>query len=144
LERFSTTQIEQALDEGSAVSDIRLISIIDDDESVRESLRMLIDSVGFGSESFASAEEFMDSGRLTDSACLILDVKLPGKSGIDLQEQLNGMGCHIPIIFITAHANERTRTRALQAGAIGFLEKPFSIGVLLDVLHIAMSNVRND
>jgi FixJ family two-component response regulator len=131
-------------DEGSAVSDIQLISIIDDDESVRESIRMLIDSTGFESEGFASAEEFMNSGRLAASACLILDVQLPGKSGIDLQQQLNGMGYHIPIIFITAHANERTRKRALQAGAVGFLEKPFRSGILLDVLRSAMSNIRND
>lgn len=126
------------------MSGIPLISIIEDDESVRESIKMLIDATGFKAEGFASAEEFLDSGHLADSACLILDVRLPGKSGIDLQAQLNDMGVRIPIIFITAHANERTRTRALQAGAFGFLEKPFSIGTLLSVLHTAMSRMEDD
>jgi len=130
--------------EGTAVSGTSLIAIVEDDESVRESIKMLIDSTGLEAQGFGSAEEFMDAGHLAGWSCLILDVMLPGKSGIDLQAQLNDLGFRIPIIFITAHANDRTRKRAIQAGSLGFLEKPFTTEALLNVLHLAMLDMEND
>ena len=100
------------------------ISIVDDDASIREALKSLMRSVQFDVEAFASAEEFLASERLHDTACLILDVNLPGMSGFDLQNQLNSERRGIPIIFITAHADDASRQRALKGGAIDFLGKP--------------------
>jgi FixJ family two-component response regulator len=100
------------------------ISIVDDDASIREALKSLMRSVRFNVEAFASAEEFLASERLDDTACLILDVNLPGMSGFELQNQLNMEQRGIPIIFITANADEASRQRALKGGAIDFLGKP--------------------
>ncbi|MGB6945550.1 MAG: response regulator [Bryobacteraceae bacterium] len=108
----------------------RRISIVDDDASIREALKSLMRSVGFDVETFASAEAFLASERLDDTACLILDVSLPGMSGFELQNHLkleNHLklaGRPIPIIFITAHSDEASRERALKGGAIDFLSKP--------------------
>ena len=103
-----------------------VVSIVDDDPSVRESLKMLLESAEFDTEVFASAEEFLSAGRLGVSACLILDVRLPGISGIDLQNRLRADGHNITVIFITAHPDEHTRQLAMHAGAIRFFSKPFS------------------
>ena len=100
---------------------------------------MLIDSIGLEAKIFSSAEEFLDSGILADSTCLILDVQLPGMSGIELQAKLSDLGCQVPIIFITAHSNLMTRERALRAGAIQFLDKPFSSDALLSAIEAAQS-----
>ena len=114
------------------------VSIVDDDESVREALKSLLRSVGFGAEVFASAEEFLKSDRLKNTACLILDVRMPGMSGLELQEQLAAAHHKIPIIFITAHVSDReARNRALQAGAVDFLSKPFREEVLLKDVYAA-------
>jgi len=121
------------------VSDHPIISVVDDDQDVRESLEMLIDSIGLEAKIFSSAEEFLDSGILADSTCLILDVQLPGMSGIELQAKLSDLGCQVPIIFITAHSNLMTRERALRAGAIQFLDKPFSSDALLSAIEAAQS-----
>jgi FixJ family two-component response regulator len=102
----------------------RHISIVDDDASIREALKSLMRSVQVNADAFASAEEFLASERLNDTACLILDLKLPGMSGFDLQNHLNIERRGIPIIFITAHADEASRQRALEGGAIDFLSKP--------------------
>ena len=102
----------------------RRISIVDDDASIREALKSLMRSVQFDVAAFASAEEFLASERLNDTACLILDVNLPGMSGFELQSHLNIERRGIPIIFITAHADETSRQRALKGGAIDFLGKP--------------------
>lgn len=112
-----------------------LISVVDDDASMCKMLTRMIGSVGLSVAAFTSAEEFLRSGRLADSACLILDVDLPGMSGIDLQQQLNDSSQQIPIIFMSGQSDEKTRRQALSAGAAGFFKKPFSIDLLLDTIH---------
>jgi FixJ family two-component response regulator len=112
-----------------------LVSVVDDDASMCKMLTRMIGSVGLTVAAFTSAEEFLRSGKLADSACLILDVDLPGMSGIDLQRQLNDSSQHIPIIFISGQSDEKTRKRALNAGAAGFFKKPFSIDSLLDTIN---------
>jgi FixJ family two-component response regulator len=116
------------------VPDTSRISIVDDDASVREAIRGLLRSAGFEAEVFGSAEEFLTSGRLEDTRCLVLDVRMPGMSGIELQERLIASGHTVPIIFITAHADEDERARALDRGAVGCLRKPFSDDALLDAI----------
>jgi FixJ family two-component response regulator len=114
------------------------ISIVDDDASIREALKGLMRSVRFDVEAFASAEEFLASGRVADTACLILDVHLPGMNGFDLQNQLNVERRDIPVIFITAHADDASRERAMKAGAIEFLSKPVRRETLFKAIEIAM------
>jgi len=99
----------------------RIVAIVDDDASVRQSARRLMRSLGYRADAFGSAEEFLTSGRLADTACLILDVRMPGATGLQLQEQLIASGSTISIIFITAHGDEDARSRALELGAIDFL-----------------------
>ena len=115
-----------------------LVVIVDDDESIRDSLQSLTRSVGLRAEVFPSAEELLGSELLRETDCLILDVKMEGMSGIELQQRLNEMGSKIPIIFITAHYNERLRMEALKAGAVEFLGKPFSEEALLDSIDLAL------
>jgi len=115
-----------------------LISIVDDDDSVRESLSGLIRSVGFGALVFASAEEFLNSNHLSDTDCLILDVRMPGMNGLELQRQLAASHMSIPVIFITAHGDEETRVRALNGGAVDYLLKPFSEEALLNAINTAL------
>jgi two-component system response regulator AtoC len=103
-----------------------LISIVDDDESIRKATKRLLESVGLQVEDFASAEDFLSSGRPEDSVCLILDIRLPGMSGLELQDELGTAGVEVPIIFITAHGDSQTRAQALEAGAADFLQKPFT------------------
>jgi FixJ family two-component response regulator len=122
------------------MSNLPLISVVDDDESVRESLSGLIRSVGFGVMVFASAEEFLGSNRLLDADCLILDVRMPGMSGIDLQRQLAASHTSIPVIFITAHGDEEARVRALNGGAVDYLLKPFSEEALLKAIDTALKS----
>ena len=114
------------------------IAVIDDDESVRDALQSFLKSVGFRAESFASAAEFLSSGQLLGLACLILDVRMPGMSGIELQDRLIASHDGVPIIFISAHADEDARARALASGAIAFLVKPFSDKALLDAIDVAV------
>jgi FixJ family two-component response regulator len=115
-----------------------LISVIDDDESVRRTTTRLIESFGFRGAAFESAENFLGSGHLNDTSCLIVDVQMPGMNGLQLQSQLAAAGCSIPIIFITAHNDKESRRRALQAGAIAFLGKPFSDEQLLQGIRLAL------
>jgi len=115
------------------------VSIVDDDESVREAINSLLRSVGLQAQVFASAEEFLNSGYQHHAGCLILDVRMPGMTGLQLQEQLVSVECDIPIIFITAHVSDtQARTRALQSGAVDFLIKPFSEEALLNDVYIAL------
>ena len=102
----------------------RCISIVDDDASIREALKSLMRSVKLTVDGFASAEEFLASERVNDTACLILDVYLPGMNGFALQDRLNAERRKIPIVFMTAHADDASRQRALKGGAIDFLSKP--------------------
>lgn len=116
----------------------RRISIVDDDASIREALMRLMRSAHFHVEAFASAEEFLASERLHGTACLILDVHLPGMSGFQLQQRLKMERRDIPIIFITAHADEVSRQRALESGAIDFLSKPVRGKTLFKAIQSAI------
>lgn len=121
----------------AANTPLRRISIVDDDASIREALKSLMRSVRFNVEAFASAEEFLASERLNDTTCLILDVNLPGMSGFELQNHLRAAGRGIPIIFITAHADDASRQRALKGGAIEFLSKPVRRETLFKAIQSA-------
>jgi FixJ family two-component response regulator len=115
-----------------------VVAVVDDDESVRESLPDLLRAFGFAAQAFASAEEFLASGSLSMAQCLILDIAMPGMSGPDLQRELARQGPHIPIIFITAHADEAVRQHVLKQGAVACLLKPFTDTVLLQALNAAL------
>lgn len=115
-----------------------LVSVVDDDESVRESLPDLLREFGFDANSFSSAEEFLSSGILRQTKCLILDIVMPGMSGLDLQEELRRRREFIPIIFITAQRDDASREQAFKLGAVQFLYKPFSDTALLDALNSAV------
>ena len=112
-----------------------LISVIDDDRSMSRMLNRVITGSGFEVKSFGSAEEFLDSGAAVDSACLILDMNLPGMSGADLQRYLRDSGTKVPIIFISGQADDTARRRALDSGAAGFFNKPFKIELLLALVR---------
>lgn len=120
------------------MSNLSLISVVDDDDSVRESLQCLIRSFGFTVEAFASAEEFLKSDHLRDTRCLILDVRMPGMNGIELRRRLVASHCDIPVIFITAHGDETARSQALRDGAVDYLLKPFTEEELLNAIHAAL------
>ena len=115
---------------------VPVISIVDDDESVREAMKGLIRSLGYNATTFASAEEYLRSDR--DSSCLITDLHMPGMSGADLHDQLIADGHRIPIIFMTAYSEEKVRARVLDAGAFGFLRKPFDDEQLIECLDKAL------
>src|ERR1700747_73475 len=104
----------------------KLVAIVDDDELIRESLQGLMEEAGFLAQGFASAEEFLTSGKLEETACLIADIRMPGMSGLELQARLSQDHYRIPIIFITARGDERMRMQALRAGAVEFLTKPLN------------------
>jgi len=108
------------------------VFIVDDDEAVRDSLRMLMKSVGLAAECYASAAEFLDAYDPDRAGCLVLDVRMPGVSGIDLQATLESMHSILPIIFITAHGDVPMAVQAIQSGAVDFMQKPFSDQALLD------------
>lgn len=116
----------------------RRISIVDDDASIREALKSLMRSVRYNVDAFASAEEFLASERLDSTACLILDVYLPGMNGFELQNRLNAERRAIPIIFITAHADDASRQRALKAGAVELLSKPVRREALFKAIQSAI------
>lgn len=122
----------------SNTSPLPLITIVDDDDSVRDSIQSLIRSVGFRASSFGSAEEFLQSDLLQKVSCLILDVRMPGMSGLKLQRYLKEKNFQIPIIFITAHYDETTRSKALNEGAVEFLNKPFNEESLLRAIDVAL------
>lgn len=116
-----------------------VISIIDDDPSVREATQSLIRSLGYDAQVFASAEEYLQSDRVNDSSCLITDLHMPGMSGTDLQDRLIADGYEIPIIFVTAYYEDRVRDRVMDAGAFGFLRKPFNDESLIACLDRALN-----
>ena len=118
-----------------------MITIVDDDEFVRESTQALVRSLGYNARAFCSAEEFLDSNH--DCSCLILDVQMKGLSGLELQERLLAQGWRTPIIFVTAFRDESSRNQAINAGAIGFLYKPFSDEQLEKFLDLALGNTLN-
>ena len=115
-----------------------LISIVDADSMVRDATADLLKSLGFTAITFESAEQFLDSGHVRNTGCLITDQQLPGLSGIELQAQLRADGYRTPVIFITGFPEARIRDRALDAGAVAFLSKPFTETDLLSSLHTAL------
>ena len=117
-----------------------LISVVDDDESVRRTTTLLIESFGFRASAFASGESFLKSGQLHDTSCLILDVRMPAMNGFQLQSELAAAGHAIPIIFVTAYDDKESRGRALQAGAVAFLSKPFSDEQLIQTVRSALGH----
>jgi len=121
-----------------------MIAIIDDDPSVREATDELMKTLGYRAATFASAEDFLQSEQMNDASCLITDVQMPGLSGIELQSALIAQGISTPMIFVTAFPEERTRKRALEAGAIGFLSKPFDEERLIAHLETALQGRKPD
>lgn len=117
---------------------VPLISIVDDDESVRDALKSLLDSMGFHAEVFASGEAFLNSPDISHTDCLIADVRMPGMSGLQLQDRLNAANSSIPIIFISAHDDGDAKARGLRAGAVDFLKKPFSEDALVRAISACL------
>lgn len=121
-------------------SEAKVVTIVDDDELMRNALLGLLKAAGLPARVFASAEEFLNSGVQHNTSCLIADVRMPGMSGLELQARLNAEHCSIPTIFITAHGGTKMRMEALRAGAVEFLTKPFDNAVLLHHVHAAIDS----
>ena len=124
------------------MSTLSVISVIDDDASVRTATNNLLSSHGYLIQTFGSADDFLQSACLDDSSCVIADVQMPGMSGLDLLTHMRAQGYTVPLIFITAFPDESVRVRALKAGAIGFLAKPFAGPVLIDCIETALNQHR--
>jgi FixJ family two-component response regulator len=120
-------------------NETRLVSIVDDDESLRRSVKNLLTSVGFQVETFASAEAFLQSAHRADTRCVVLDLRMPGMSGLDLLVHLAATGSPIPVVILTAHSDDEARRRTLQAGAVAFLGKPFHGEALLGAVRRALA-----
>jgi FixJ family two-component response regulator len=116
----------------------RVVCIVDDDESLRRSVGNLLSSVGFRVETFASAEEFLESTHRSNTGCLVLDLRMAGMKGLDLLRHLAATGSGIPVIILTAHGDEEARRQSLEAGAVAFLAKPFRSEALLDAVRTAL------
>jgi FixJ family two-component response regulator len=116
-----------------------IVSVVDDDASLRRSVRNLLTSVGFRVEAFASAEEFLGSPQSANTGCLVLDLRMTGMNGLELLKHLQANGSTIAVVVLTAHGDEEARRRALEAGAVAFLGKPFRGDALLDAVRTAMS-----
>jgi len=121
-----------------------MISIIDDDPSFRDAVRRLVKSLGYPARAFASAEDFLQSDAINGAACLILDVNMPGLSGIELQNRLNARGNSTPIIFVTAVPDATIQANAFKAGAVGFLSKPFREDSLIEHLNVALKSRQDE
>jgi two-component system response regulator FixJ len=117
----------------------RAVCIVDDDASLRRSLRNLLMSVGFRVETFESAAAFLESVHRQNTGCMVLDLRMAGMSGLELLTYLAATGSRIPVIVLTAHGDEDTRQRALQAGAVAFLKKPFQSAALVDAVRAALA-----
>jgi FixJ family two-component response regulator len=116
----------------------RFVAIVDDDRSVQRALKDLMESVGLAARCYGSAEEFLESDRWHHTACLVLDIVMPGMSGLELQAKLKTLGSRLPIIFITAQGDGTMKTQAVQAGAVEVLSKPFDDEVLLERVRAAL------
>ena len=121
-----------------ALAKPKLVAVVEDDESVRLALRLLLESDGLSVATFESAEDFLNSAERPDVACLIVDIRLPGMSGLELQAKLNAQRCRIPTIFMTAHGDGRIRMQAMRQGAVEFFTKPFDDRVLLNRVKCAL------
>jgi FixJ family two-component response regulator len=124
----------------SSVKRTNLVAVVDDDDLLRDALRRLLKASGLGAISFESAEDLLNSGRLSEIACLIADVRMPGISGLELQARLKTERCEIPIIFITAHGDAKMRIQAMRDGAVEFLTKPFDNAVLIEMVRSALED----
>jgi FixJ family two-component response regulator len=122
--------------------EVQMISIVDDSQTVREATKRLLTSLGYGAATFASAEDFLQSDQVNGTSCLITDVQMPGLSGVELQSRLIAQGNRMPMIFVTASMEEKTRARALKAGAIGFLTKPFNVDRLIEYIDVALADCK--
>jgi len=122
------------------MADCQLVAVVDDDDSVRESLSGLFRSVGFAARGYASATAFLQSDDLPEIDCLILDVRMPGMGGLELHRRLVASQLDVPVVFMTAHDDARTRSQALSGGAVGYLIKPFSEEALLDAVRAALGS----
>jgi FixJ family two-component response regulator len=120
------------------MSKAQLISIVDDDASVRDAIGNLVDSLGYSSATFTSAKHFFEAGMIAETICLITDLQMPELTGLELQEALRAKGYRTPVIMITAFPNEKQRARALENGAVGFLTKPFDERLLIECLTTAI------
>jgi FixJ family two-component response regulator len=125
---------------GASMADEHYIAIVDDDESVREAATNLFRSMGFKAIAFTSAEAFLRSDSVEKASCLVLDVQMPGMSGLQLQSHLAASGRHIPIVFVTGYPDDGVRAKALSSGAVCFLTKPFSEDDLLGGLQTALTS----
>jgi FixJ family two-component response regulator len=130
----------KSLKDGSE-NELPLLSVVDDDESMRDSLPDLIEEFGFAARAFSSAEEFLSSGTVDETSCLILDIAMPGMSGPELHQELKRRGEQIPTIFITGQKDEAVRARVFEQGAAGFLLKPFSDAALLAAIKTALQDI---
>ena len=119
--------------------DVPILSIIDDDDSMRCAMKSLVTSLGLRVHTFRSAEEFLQSPRVEDTSCLITDLQMPGLSGVELQTLLLSQARHVPIILVTGFPEERMRNRAMEAGALGFLSKPFESQTLIQLIEKAIA-----
>ena len=117
-----------------------MVAVVEDDESYRVALQRLLKSAGLPMLAFASAEDFLNSGQQRETGCLIVDIRMPGMSGLELQARLNTEECPIPTIFITAHGDEKMRLQAMRGGAVKFLAKPFDSAILLEAVRVALDN----
>ena len=117
-----------------------MVAIVDDDDLMRSALEGLLKAVGLPAQAFTSAEEFLKSGQQRQARCLITDIRMPGMSGLELQAHLNAERCRIPIIFITAHGDEKMRMQALRAGAVEFMAKPFDDEALVESVRAALES----
>ena len=120
-------------------SSSQLVAIVDDDQSVQSALKDLMESAGLSALCFGSAEEFLESAERKETACLIADISMPGMSGLELQAKLKTEGSRIPIIFITARPDAKTKMEAMEAGAVEFLSKPFDYEGLLEKVRTALT-----
>ena len=120
------------------------VCIVDDDASVRNGVGNLLKAVGYATVSFSSGEEFLASTEVDDALCILLDVRMQGMQGLDVQRQLNAEHRNIPVVFMSAHGDEDTVQRALTNGAVGFLRKPFEEDVLLDSIELAVRRKSGD
>jgi FixJ family two-component response regulator len=116
------------------------ISIIDEDAIVREAIADLVQSLGYEAATFESAEQFLESGAVAATSCLITDLQMPGRSGLELQKQLLAEGHRTPVVFVTAFAEEKFKNRAMNAGAVAFLSKPFREDTLIDCVKTALNS----
>ena len=117
-----------------------MVAVVEDDESYRVALQRLLRSAGFSVLAFASVEDFLNSGQQRETGCLIADIRMSGMSGLDLQARLNTEQCAIPIIFITAHGEEKMRLQAMRGGAVKFMAKPFDGATLLEAVRVALDS----